>query len=225
MEITLLILVGIVAVIGAIVYFAPNEAEREAKVVQQYAALLTNGFVEGAAAGQRTMGSDAKGRCAMGKWKGIDVAVGLFGRYDPPGTITRVSALRRSAPFAAKMLPRENASAPEGVPALEAIHKVFEIGFAPADSFDVVMDEATAATLAVLTNCEVEVHGTQVNVQHRGILYDAAQLAPLLDATIALVARLAEVQTKIAGTTEEDSARRAAEVRKFTNPRLKHLTG
>jgi len=224
MEITLLILLGIVAVIGAIVYFAPNEAEREAKVVQQYAALLQEGFVEGAAAGQRTMGRDAKGRCAMGKWKGVDVAVGLFGRYDPPGTITRVSALRRSAPFAAKMLPRDNVVVAEGAPALEAIHTIYEIGFAPDDAFKIVIDEKTASLLAALENCEVEVHGTQVNIQHRGILYDETRLVPLLDATIGLVSRLAEVQGQIAGTNEEDSARRASEVRKFTNPRLKRLT-
>ncbi len=102
---------------------------------------------------------------------------------------------------------------------LETLQLKYEVGFAPDDVFEVVVDESTASSLHALENCEVEIHGTQVNIQHQGVLFDATKLVPLLDATIQLVKRMEVVQSRVAGANEEESARRASEVRKFTNPR------
>ena len=216
----LLIFVAVVVAAGLVVYLGPNEAKREAQAVRDFAQILQDGFVEGAASGQRTMGRQATGRCAMGKWNGVEVAVGLFGRFDPPGTITRVSALRKSSPFAARLFPRSELSpANSQLSPTDALRRTYEVGFAPDDVLDVVMDAATVDVLTALENCEVEIHGTQVNIQHRGVLFDATKLVPLLDATIQLVKRMDEIHPKIAGANEEESARRASEVRKFTNPR------
>lgn len=219
-EYALLIFVGVVVAAGLVVYLGPNEAKREAQAVRNFAQILQDGFVEGAASGQRTMGRQATGRCAMGKWNGVEVAVGLFGRFDPPGTITRVSALRKSSPFAARLSPRSDVSPANSQPLPnDALRRAYEVGFAPEGALDVVMDEATVNVLAALENCEVEVHGTQVNIQYLGVLFDATKLVPLLDATIHLVKRMDAVHPRIVGANEEESARRASEVRKFTNPR------
>src|SRR3954447_20155742 len=99
--------------IGLFVYLWTSQKRRVMQAMRDFAAILDNGIF---AAGDRRRGPRATGR-----WKGVDVSVGFFGRRQPPVFLTTVTASRRPSPLAALLVPRSNPrgqleQAPDDVP-------------------------------------------------------------------------------------------------------------
>src|SRR3954468_17430387 len=148
MSTTLLIVLCCAPLIGIFMFLGATQKRREAQAMRDFAALLENGSA--------TPGQAGKGPRAMGRWKGREVTVRFFARLHPPVFLTAVAMSRRPSPLVALLVPRGDrpvahreatADAPQWIVALD---HAYDAGWAPTESFRVVMDESTATLLMKL---------------------------------------------------------------------------
>ncbi len=199
--------------IGIFIFLAINSTRRDTEAMRGFAAVLDGGVF--------TPGVGSRGPRATGRWNGLDVSVGFFGRLEPPVFLTTVTASRRPSPLAALLLPRTEGSIPHQEPPGDApewlvrLDRMYEGGCAPPEMFRLVVDEATARSLTSVEDTEIEILQDRVNIQRRENVYDAPQLIPLLDAAVQLVSRLNALHEQLVASTEVEFRRRTNEVTTF----------
>jgi hypothetical protein len=208
----LLFVICAVPLIGLVVFMGTSQKRREARAMRDFAATLDGGVFEA--------GTMARGPRASGRWKGVEVSVAFFGRLEPPVFLTAVTAARRRSPVAALLVPRTERRARGGPPSsapdwIRRLDRTYDAGCAPAEAFRVVLDEETAESLSALSDTELEILPSNVNVKRREIVYEARQLVSLLDVAELLVRRLETVHDELVGPTKIEELRRAGEVTSF----------
>ena len=207
MSTVVIVLVCAAPIVGLLVFLGSHQIRRERQAMRDFAALIDDGAVAG--------------RRVTGRWKGVNVSIGFFGRVEPYVFLTAVAAARQSSPFVALMLPRgdRSPSRPEPPPDapdwIVALDRKYDADCAPVEMFRIVFDEDTARLLARLSETEIEILPTQVNIQQREILYEADALRPLLDTARQLAARLDAVHGLLVGATPADQEQREREVVQF----------